>query len=29
VMGLPVARLSRVLRQFTENFEKEKATPHE
>ncbi len=29
VMGLPVARLSRVLRQFTENFEKETATPHE
>lgn len=29
VMGLPVARLSRVLRQFTENFEKETAIPHE
>ncbi len=29
VMGLPIARLSRVLRQFTENFEKETATPHE
>lgn len=29
VMGLPVARLSRVLQKFTENFEKEKATPHE
>lgn len=29
VMGLPVARLSRILRQFTENFEKETAIPHE